>query len=277
MDAVPLTVGQEFGAWRHQVATGIRRVRHESKRLLELALGGTAVGTGLNSHPEFSPRSIGHIADRTGLPFTPAVNRFEALAAHDAVVGTSGALATLAAALHKVANDVRLLGSGPRCGLAELVLPANEPGSSIMPGKVNPTQSEALAMVCAQVMGNNHAIGFGGASGHLQLNVYKPVLIFNLLQSITLLGDAGRSFADRCIAGIEPNRERIERYLEESLMLVTALNPHIGYDNAARIAKKAYADGTTLRAAGIELGLVTGEQFDQWVVPEDMVGPQSSD
>jgi fumarate hydratase class II len=274
MDAVPLTVGQEFGAWAHQVKSGARRVERESRGLFELALGGTAVGTGLNSHPEFADRAIGHIADITSLPFVAAPDRFEALAAHDAVVGASGALAALAAALHKIANDIRLLGSGPRCGLAELILPANEPGSSIMPGKVNPTQCEALTMVAAQVMGNNQAIGFGGASGHLQLNVFKPLMVFNLLQSVRLLGDASRSFADNCIAGIEPNDDRIARYLEESLMLVTALNPHIGYDKAAQIAKKAYGDGSTLRAAGIELGLVTGEQYDEWVRPDRMLGPK---
>jgi fumarate hydratase class II len=276
MDAVPLTVGQEFGAWAHQVARGRERVRRSSDELLELALGGTAVGTGLNTPPGFATAAIGHIADMTGLPFVPAENRFEAISAHDALVSTSGALTTLAASLLKIANDVQLLGSGPRCGLAELILPANEPGSSIMPGKVNPTQCEALSMVAAQVMGNNAAIGLGGASGHLQLNVFKPMLIFNLLQSVRLLGDASRSFSERCIAGIEPNRETIRRYLDESLMLVTALNPHIGYDNAARIAKKAYADGITLKEAGVALDLVTSEQFDQWVQPEEMLGSRRS-
>ena len=274
MDAVPLTLGQEFGAWAHQVDKGLERVDAASRDLFELALGGTAVGTGLNSHPEFADRAIEHIAEITGLPFVAAPNRFEALAAHDAIISTSGALVSLAVSLHKIANDIRLLGSGPRCGLGELILPVNEPGSSIMPGKVNPTQSEALTMVAAQVMGNNVAIGFGGASGHLELNVYKPMMIFNLLQSIRLLGDGSRSFADNCVAGIQPDRERIARYLDQSLMLVTALNPHIGYDNAARIAKKAYADGMTLREAAVELGLVTAGQFDEWVRPADMLSPK---
>jgi len=271
MDAVPITLGNEFGAWAHQVDRGLDRVDIASQDLFELALGGTAVGTGLNAHPDFAQRAIAKIAESTGLPFVAAPNRFEALAAHDAVVSTSGALVTLAVSLHKIGNDIRLLGSGPRCGLGEITLPANEPGSSIMPGKVNPTQSEALTMVAAQVIGNNSAIDFGGASGHLELNVFKPMLIFNLLQSIRLLGDASRSFADNCVVGIRPNRTNIARYLDESLMLVTALNPHIGYDNASLIAKKAYADGSTLKEAAIELGLVTAEQFDRWVRPEAML------
>ena len=276
MDAVPLTVGHEFGAWAHQVAKGRERVESALPDLLELALGGTAVGTGLNTHPEFAGRAIDHIARITGLAFVPAPNRFEALAAHDALVQVSGALTTLAASLTKVGNDVRLLASGPRCGLAELILPANEPGSSIMPGKINPTQSEALTMVAAQVMGNHTTIAIGGASGHLQLNVFKPVLIYNLLQSVRLLGDASRSFADHCVDGIQPDRQRIAELLDRSLMLVTALNPRIGYDNAARIAKHAFQEGTTLRAAAVALGLLTAEQFDDWVRPQEMLGPSSS-
>ena len=274
MDAVPLTLGQEFGGYAHQVVKGIERVNAAARDLFELALGGTAVGTGLNSHPDFADLAIGHIARITGLPFVPAPNRFEALAAHDALVNASGALVTVAGSLHKIANDIRLLASGPRSGLAEISLPANEPGSSIMPGKVNPTQSEALTMVAAQVMGNDVTINFAGASGHLELNVYKPVMIHNLLQSIGLLGDAARSFADNCVAGIQPNRERIAAMVSQSLMLVTALNPHIGYDNAARIAKKAHEDGSTLKEAAVALDLMTAEQFDQWVHPEQMLGPK---
>ena len=274
MDAVPLTLGQEFGGYAHQIGKGIERVKAASFDLFELALGGTAVGTGLNSHPEFADLAISHIARITGLPFVSAPNRFEALAAHDALVNASGALVTVAGSLHKIANDIRLLASGPRSGLAEISLPANEPGSSIMPGKVNPTQSEALTMVAAQVMGNNVTINFAGASGHLELNVYKPVMIHNLLQSIGLLGDAARSFADNCVAGIQPNRERIAAMVAQSLMLVTALNPHIGYDNAARIAKKAHEEGSTLKEAAVALDLMTAEQFDQWVRPEEMLGPK---
>jgi fumarate hydratase class II len=275
MDAVPLTLGHEFGAWAHQVARARQRVESTVPDLLELALGGTAVGTGLNAHPEFADRAIDHLARMTGLGLVPAPNRFEALSAHDAVVQASGALTTVAASLTKIANDIRLLGSGPRCGLAEIILPANEPGSSIMPGKVNPTQSEALTMVAAQVMGNHTSIAIGGASGHLQLNVFKPLLIHNLLQSLRLLADAGRSFADNCVAGIEPNRERIAELLDRSLMLVTALNPHIGYDNAARIAKRAYQDGTTLREAAVSQGLLSAEEFDEWVRPAEMASPES--
>lgn len=273
MDAVPLTLGQEFGAWAHQLDKDLERLDAATVDLLELALGGTAVGTGLNAPPGFADAAIGHIARLTGLPFVAAPNRFEALAAHDAVVQASGTLTTLAGSLAKIANDIRLLGSGPRCGLGELVLPANEPGSSIMPGKVNPTQSEALAMVAAQVMGNHVAISFGGASGHLQLNTFKPLLIHNLLQSIRLLGDSSRSFADRCVAGIRADRARIDELLGRSLMLVTALAPRIGYDNAARIARKAYEEGLTLRQAAVALGLVTEAQFDEWVKVEEMVGP----
>jgi len=273
MDAVPLTLGQEFGAWAHQLDKDLERLDASVADLYELALGGTAVGTGLNAHPGFAAAAIGHIARLTGLPFVPAPNRFEAMAAHDAVVQASGTLVTLATSLSKIANDIRLLGSGPRCGLGELILPANEPGSSIMPGKVNPTQCEALTMVAAQVMGNHVAVTFGGASGHLQLNTFKPLLIHNLLQSIRLLGDSCRSFADRCVAGLRADRARIAELLERSLMLVTALAPRIGYDNAARVAVKAYAEGLTLRQAAAELGLVSEAQFDEWVKVEEMLGP----
>jgi fumarate hydratase class II len=273
MDAVPITLGQEFSGYARQVELGIRRIENALPDLMELALGGTAVGTGLNTHPDFAERAVAHVAEDTGLPFRPAVNRFEAMAAHDAVVASSGALKTVAASLMKVANDIRLLGSGPRTGLAELRLPANEPGSSIMPGKVNPTQAEALTMVAAQVMGNDVAINIAGASGHLELNVFKPVMIHNLLQSVQLLGDAARSFADRCVAGIEANEEQLARNLERSLMLVTALNPHIGYDNAAAIAKKAHAEGLSLRDAAIALDLLTREEFDRLIRPEAMLGP----
>ena len=274
MDAVPMTLGQEFGAWAHQLDKDLERLDAATVDLLELALGGTAVGTGLNTHPGFAAAAIGHLARLTSLPFVSAPDRFAALAAHDAVVQASGTLATLAASLTKIANDIRLLGSGPRCGLGELVLPANEPGSSIMPGKVNPTQCEALAMVAAQVMGNHVAVTVGGASGHLQLNTFKPLLAHNLLQSIRLLGDACRSFADRCVAGLRADRARIEELLERSLMLVTALAPRIGYDDAARIAKHAFDKGLTLRQAAMELGLLTEAQFDGWVKVEDMLGPK---
>ena len=272
MDAVPLTLGQEFSGWVDQLDKNIARVEAALPDLYELALGGTAVGTGLNTHPEFAARAAEAIAGLTGLPFRPATNFFAALAAHDAVVAASGALKTTAASLMKIANDIRLLGSGPRSGLGELILPANEPGSSIMPGKVNPTQAEALTMVAAQVFGNDAAITTGGASGHLELNVFKPMMIHNLLQSIRLLGDAARSFADRCVRGIEPDRARIAELVGRSLMLVTALNPRIGYDNAARVAKKAHADGTTLKEAAVALGLLTADEFDELVRPEEMVG-----
>ena len=274
MDAVPLTLGQEFSGYAHQVAKGIERVEHCLPDLYELALGGTAVGTGLNTHKDFAVRAAARIAELTGLPFRTAPNKFEALAAHDAVVAASGALKTVAASLMKIANDIRMLGSGPRCGIGELILPANEPGSSIMPGKVNPTQSEALTMVAAQVMGNDVAINIGGATGHFELNVFKPMMIHNLLQSIRLLGDASRSFADRCVVGIQANRERIDALVRQSLMLVTALNPHIGYDNAAKVAKKAHAEHTSLREAALALGLMTGEEFDAIVRPETMLGPR---
>ncbi|MFV2073639.1 MAG: class II fumarate hydratase, partial [Thermoanaerobaculales bacterium] len=272
MDAVPLTLGQEFSGHAHQLAKAAERVKNTLPDLFELALGGTAVGTGLNTHPEFGRRAAAAVAEITGLPFVSATNKFEALAAHDAVVMASGALKTVATSLMKIGNDTRLLGSGPRCGLGEIILPANEPGSSIMPGKVNPTQSEALTMVAAQVMGNDVAITIGGATGHLQLNVFKPMMIFNLLQSIRLLGDACRSFADNCVVGIEADERRINELLSSSLMLVTALNPHIGYDNSARVAKKAHAEGLTLKQATVALDLLTGEEFDRLVRPEEMVG-----
>ncbi len=273
MDAVPLTLGQEFSGYVQQVAYGIKRAEQTLPRLYELALGGTAVGTGINSHPDYAVKVADEIAEFTGLPFVTAPNKFEALAAHDAQVELAGVLNTIAVSLMKIANDVRMLGSGPRAGLGELVLPANEPGSSIMPGKVNPTQSEALTMVCAQVMGNAVAVSVGGANGHFELNVFKPVMAFNNLQSIKLLGDASVSFTDNCVVGIEPNYGRIDELMRSSLMLVTALNPHIGYDNAAAIAKKAHADNGTLLSAGLELGLLTEEQFAEWVRPEQMTRP----
>jgi len=272
MDAVPLTLGQEFSAYAHQIGKDIERVESTLPDLYELAIGGTAVGTGLNTHPEFANRTAAAIAEITGLPFVSAPNFFEALAAHDAVVQTSGALKTTAVSLMKIGNDIRLLGSGPRTGLGEITLPANEPGSSIMPGKFNPTQVEALTMVAAQVIGNDVSIAVGGSGGQLELNVFKPMMIYNLLQSTRLLGDACRSFADNCVAGIEPNRDRIKELLDRSLMLVTALNPEIGYDNAAKVAKKAHADGTTLKEAAVELGLLTAERFDELVRPEEMTG-----
>jgi len=273
MDAVPLTLGQEFSGYVQQVAYGIKRAEQTLPRLYELALGGTAVGTGINSHPDYAVKVAEEIAEFTGLPFVTAPNKFEALAAHDAQVELAGVLNTIAVSLMKIANDVRMLGSGPRAGLGELVLPANEPGSSIMPGKVNPTQSEALTMVCAQVMGNAVAVSVGGSNGHFELNVFKPVMAFNNLQSIKLLGDAAVSFTDNCVVGIEPNYGRIDELMRSSLMLVTALNPHIGYDNAAAIAKKAHADNGTLLSAGLELGLLTEEQFAEWVKPEEMTRP----
>ena len=273
MDAVPLTLGQEFSGYVQQVAYGIDRAQQTLPRLYELALGGTAVGTGINSHPDYAVKVADEISALTELPFVTAPNKFEALAAHDAQVELAGVLNTLAVSLMKIANDVRMLGSGPRAGLGELNLPANEPGSSIMPGKVNPTQSEALTMVCAQVMGNAVAVSVGGANGHFELNVFKPVMAFNNLQSIKLLGDAAVSFTDNCVVGIEPNFGRIDELMRSSLMLVTALNPHIGYDNAAAIAKKAHADNGTLLSAGLELGLLSEEQFADWVKPEEMTRP----
>ena len=273
MDAVPLTLGQEFSGYVVQLKRAGERIRAALPGLLELALGGTAVGTGLNSHPRFAPRVAEVIAQLAGYPFVTAPNKFEALAAHDAIVQTSGALKTTAAALMKVANDVRWLASGPRSGIGELTIPPNEPGSSIMPGKVNPTQSEALTMVAVQVLGNDAAIGFAGASGNFELNVYKPVLIYNLLQSIGLLADAADSFRRHCVSGIGADRQRIEELVGNSLMLVTALTPHLGYDRAAEIAKRAHAKGGTLREAALELGYVSGEQFDAWVQPRRMTGP----
>jgi len=272
MDATPLTLGQEFSGYASQIEHGIRAIKNTLAHLSELALGGSAVGTGLNVPKNYDTIVAKHIADLTGLPFVTAENKFESLAAHDAMVESSGALKTLAVSLMKIANDIRLLASGPRSGIGELLLPENEPGSSIMPGKVNPTQTEALTMVCAQVIGNDAAVTVGGIYGHFELNVFKPVMIHNLLNSALLLGDACESFNKNCAVGIEANIPVIARHVENSLMLVTALNTHIGYENAAKIAKKAHKEGKTLREAAIELGLVTNEQFDQWVVPKKMVG-----
>ncbi|NQZ46396.1 MAG: class II fumarate hydratase [Erythrobacter sp.] len=273
-DATPLTLGQEFSGYAKQVEYGLARLENALPRVLELAQGGTAVGTGINSKAGFAEAFAEHVAAITGHDFVTAPNKFESLAAHDAMVELSGALNTIAVSLMKIANDIRLLGSGPRSGLGEIALPANEPGSSIMPGKVNPTQCEALTMVCAQVMGNATTVSVAGSHGHLELNVFKPVMIYNVLQSIRLLGDAAISFTDNCVVGIEANTARIDQLMNESLMLVTALNPHIGYDNAAKIAKKAHADGTTLKEAALELDLLTEEQFAQWVVPADMIKPR---
>jgi fumarate hydratase class II len=272
-DATPLTVGQEFGGWASLLERDVERLEAVMPGLYDLAIGGTAVGTGLNSHPEFADKAAAKIAELTGLPFRPHPNKFAALSAHDEMVFASGALKTLAASLMKIANDVRWLGSGPRAGIGELVLPENEPGSSIMPGKVNPTQSEALTMVAVQVMGNDAAIGFAGSQGNFELNVFNPVMVHNLLHSIRLLKDACRGFVDFCIQGLELNRARIEENLRRSLMLVTALNPHIGYDNAARIAKHAHKKGLNLRESAVELGLLTAEQFDEYVKPEEMTHP----
>jgi fumarate hydratase class II len=271
MDATPLTLGQEFGGYAQQITNSIRAIKNALEMVKELALGGTAVGTGLNTPKGYDVLVAKKIADFTGLPFVTAPNKFEALAAHDAMVELSGAYKRTAVALMKVANDVRMLSSGPRSGIGEIVIPDNEPGSSIMPGKVNPTQPEALTMVCAQVMGNDVAVGIGGATGHFELNVFKPLIAANVLQSGRLIGDACVSFNDNCATGIEPNIESIKKHLENSLMLVTALNTHIGYENAAKIAKKAHKENKTLRQAAIELNLLTDEQFTQWVKPEDMV------
>ncbi|MDW7997750.1 MAG: class II fumarate hydratase [Bacteroidota bacterium] len=273
MDAVPLTLGQEFSGYVQQLTNALQRIEAVLPDLYELAIGGTAVGTGLNTHPEFAERMAAKIAQLTGLPFVSAPNKFEALAAHDALVWAHGALRTLAAALHKIANDIRWMASGPRAGLAEIHIPENEPGSSIMPGKVNPTQAEAMTMVATQVFGNDVTISIAGSLGAFELNVYKPVIIFNFLQSVRLLADACRSFTRYCVVGIEPNRERLRAYVEQSLMLVTALNPYIGYDNAARIAKHAYQTGKSLKEAAVELGLLTAEEFDRIVRPEQMLGP----
>jgi fumarate hydratase class II len=272
MDATPLTLGQEFSAYVSQLDHGIRALENTLPHMAELALGGTAVGTGINTPKGYAEKVAAHIASLTGYPFVSAENKFEALAAHDAMVETSGALKTLAVSLMKIGNDIRLLASGPRCGIGELMLPANEPGSSIMPGKVNPTQNEALTMVCAQVIGNDAAITVGGTHGHFQLNVFKPVMIYNLLMAARLIGDACVSFNDNCAVGIEPNPAFIKKNLENSLMLVTALNTHIGYENAAKIAKKAHTEGTTLREAALSLGLVSETDFDVWVDPRKMIG-----
>jgi len=273
-DAVPLTLGQEFSGYSAQVQYGIERIESVLPRLSQLALGGTAVGTGLNTKVGFDVKVAAKISELSGYDFVTAPNKFEALAAHDACVEASGALNTIATSLMKIANDIRLMGCGPRCGFNELILPENEPGSSIMPGKVNPTQCEALTMVCCQVFGNNTTITVAGSNGHLELNVYKPVIIKNLLESIRLIADASNSFTKNCIVGIVPNEKKINSYLENSLMLVTALNPHIGYENAAKIAKTAHKEHSTLKEAGVKLGLLTAEQFDQWVVPKQMIGPK---
>ena len=272
-DATPLTLGQEISGWVAQLDLGLRAIEAALPLVYDLALGGTAVGTGLNTHPEFAERAAAQIARLTGLPFRSAPNKFAALAGHEALVELHGAMRTLAVALTKIANDVRWLASGPRSGLGEITIPENEPGSSIMPGKVNPTQCEAMTMVAAQVMGNDVAVGIGAASGNFELNVFKPLIIYNVLQSTRLLADACVNFDRFCAAGIEPNRQRIKENLDRSLMLVTALNPHIGYDKAARIAKKAYHDGTTLKQAALELGLVSEPDFDRWVDAGKMTGP----
>jgi fumarate hydratase class II len=272
MDATPLTLGQEFSGWVQLLDNGLKHVDETMRHLGELALGGTAVGTGLNAHPEFAVRVAAELARLTGYPFVTAPNKFEALSGHDALLFAHGALKTLAASLMKIANDVRWMASGPRSGLGEIVIPENEPGSSIMPGKVNPTQSEAMTMVASQVMGNDVAINFGGALGNFELNVMKPLIIDNFLRSTRLLADVCVSFNDNCAQGIEPNRERIDDLLKRSLMLVTALNPHIGYDNAAKIAKHAHKKGITLRESALDLNLLTAEQFDAWVRPVDMIG-----
>nr|WP_303831504.1 class II fumarate hydratase [Snodgrassella alvi] len=272
-DATPLTLGQEFSGYVSQLDHGLERLQQALHWLYELPLGGTAVGTGLNSHPQYAEKAAAKLAELTGLPFVTAPNKFEALAGRDAVVFASGSLKTLAVSLNKIANDIRWLASGPRCGIGEITIPANEPGSSIMPGKVNPTQCEAMTMVAAQVMGNDTTITVAGASGNFELNVFMPVLVFNILQSVRLLADACNSFNLRCAQGIEPVKEKIDVNLHHSLMLVTALNRHIGYEKAAKIAKTAYAQNTSLKQAAIELGFLTAEEFDKWVIPEDMIAP----
>ncbi|RJE71935.1 class II fumarate hydratase [Reichenbachiella sp. MSK19-1] len=272
MDATPLTLGHEFSGYVAQLDFGLKALKNTLAHLSELALGGTAVGTGLNTPEGYAELVAEKIAKHSGLPLVTAANKFEALAAHDAIVESSGALKQLAVSLMKIGNDIRMLSSGPRSGIGELMIPENEPGSSIMPGKVNPTQCEALTMVCAQVIGNDVAVSTGGMTGHFELNVFKPMMIYNLLNSARLIGDACESFNDNCAVGIEPNHPVIEEKLEKSLMLVTALNPHIGYENAAKIAKKAHKEGKTLREAALELELLTNEQFDEWVIPADMVG-----
>lgn len=272
-DAVPMTVGQEFGAWATQLKFGLERVESTFKRLFYLAQGGTAVGTGLNTFEGYDLKIAEELSKLTDIPFQAAPNKFEALASNDAMVEVSGALNTLAASLMKIANDVRFLGSGPRCGLGELLLPENEPGSSIMPGKINPTQCEAMTMVCCQIMGNNVAVTVGDSNGHFQLNVFKPVIVSNVLRSIQLISDACDSFRENCIDGIQVATDQLNKYVTECLMLVTALNPHIGYDNAAKIAKKAHKEKTGLKEAGIALGLFTAEQYAQWLKPADMISP----
>jgi fumarate hydratase class II len=272
MDATPLTLGQEFGGYVQQLDNGMRALRNALEMVSELALGGTAVGTGLNAPKGYDVLVAKKIAEFTSLPFVTAPNKFEALAAHDAMVEMSGALKRVAVSMMKIANDIRMLSSGPRSGIGEIVIPDNEPGSSIMPGKVNPTQPEAMTMVAAQVIGNDVAVSIGGSNGHFELNVFKPLMAANVLQSARLIGDACVSFNDKCAVGIVPNHAIINRHLENSLMLVTALNPHIGYENAAKIAKKAHKENKTLREAAVELGLLTSEQFDQWVIPANMVG-----
>ncbi len=272
MDATPLTLGQEFSGYVSQLDHGVRTIKHTLAHVSELALGGTAVGTGINTPPGYSENVAKHIAQLTGLPFVTAENKFEALASNDAIVAAHGALKTMAVSLMKIGNDVRMLSSGPRCGIGEILIPANEPGSSIMPGKVNPTQSEAITMVAAQVMGNDVAINIGGSNGHFELNVFKPLIITNFLHSARLIGDACNSFNENCAIGIEPNNKVITKNLYGSLMLVTALNTHIGYDNAAKIAKLAHEEDITLKEAALKLELLTSEQFDEWVVPEDMLG-----
>ena len=273
MDATPLTLGQEFSGYTTQMKNGVQRIKNTLPHIHELALGGTAVGTGLNTHIDFPVKAAAAIAAETKIPFVTAPNKFEALASHDALVELHGALKTVAVSLMKIANDIRLLGSGPRCGFGELNLPENEPGSSIMPGKVNPTQSEAMTMVCAQVLGNDVAVNVGGATGHFELNVFKPVIVFNCLNSIRLIADACESFTDHCVVGITANTTQIKKHLDNSLMLVTALNPHIGYDNAAKIAKTAHKNGTTLKEEAVKLGLLTAEKFDEVVRPETMISP----
>ncbi|WP_027892699.1 class II fumarate hydratase [Calidithermus chliarophilus] len=275
-DATPITLGQEIGSWVAQIDYCLEQVRHAEQGLYELAIGGTAVGTGLNAHPRFGELAASYFAKETGFPFVSAPNKFAALAGHDALVTTSAALRTLAGALMKMANDVRWLASGPRNGIGELVIPENEPGSSIMPGKVNPTQSEAMTMVCVQVFGNDAAVAFAGSQGNFQLNVFKPVMVYNVLTSIQLLGDACSAFNDHCAVGLEPNLPRIRENLEKNLMLVTALNRHIGYDKAAAIAKKAHKEGTSLKEAALALGYLSEEEFDRWVVPMEMTRPSSS-
>ncbi len=275
MDATPLTLGQEFSGYATQMKNSIQRIKNTLPHLHELALGGTAVGTGLNTHIKFPVLAAKKIADETKSPFVTAPNKFEALASHDALVEVHGALKTIAVSLMKIANDIRLLGSGPRCGIGEINLPENEPGSSIMPGKVNPTQSEAMTMICAQVLGNDVAVNIGGATGHFELNVFKPLIVFNCLNSIRLIADACDGFVDHCVDGIVANKVQIQKHLDNSLMLVTALNPYIGYDKAATIAKTAHKNGTTLKEEAVKLGYLTAEQFDQYVKPETMIGPIS--